>query len=100
MAHPAAVLRSLVNGSRDALASFTPSLEGYSVTLSLHSSLPPGMIIGVTAYVSNPIWVQIDSAGQGLSIIEPASSPLPSSLGAAQALAAYTLSIQVQSNAS
>lgn len=100
VAHPAAILRSLVNGSGDASASFTPSLEGYSVTLTLNNSLPSGTIIGVTAYVSNPIWVQVDTEVQGLSFVEATPIPLPTSFGAEQALAAYTLSIQVQSNAS
>jgi len=99
VAHPAAVVRYLVNGSGSALASFTPSLEGYSVTLFLHSSLPSGTVITITTYVSNPVWVQIDSGDPGLSRLNPTSSPLPTSLGAGQALAPYTLSIQVQSNA-
>lgn len=100
VAYPAAILQNLVNRSGDALATFTPSLEGYSVTLFLHNSLRSGTVIGVTAYVSSPIWVQIDSGAQGLSSVEPASIPLPTSLEAEQASAPYTLSVQVQSNAS
>jgi hypothetical protein len=99
VAYPASILRNLVNGSGNALASFTPSLEGYSVNLVLHSSLPSGTRVTVTAYVSNPIWVQIDSKAPGLSYTEPTSSPVPPSLGPEGALAPYTLSIQVQSNA-
>lgn len=99
VAHPAAILQDLVNGSGNALSSFIPSLEGYTVTLSLHSSLPAGAVITVTAYVSAPIWAQIDSGAPGLSHVDPTSSPLPSSLEPGQVLAPYTLSIQVQSNA-
>lgn len=99
VAHQAAVSQYLVNGSGNALASFTPSLEGYSVTLFLHSSLPSGTVVTVTAYVSDPIWVQIDSRDPGLSLVGPTSVPIPTSLGPEHALAPYTLSIQVQSNA-
>ena len=99
VAHPASIMRSLENGSGNSLASSTPSLEGYSVTLVLHSPLPSGTRITVTAYVSNPIWVQIDSNSPGLSYIEPASLPVPPSLGSKGVSAPYTLSIQVQSNA-
>lgn len=99
VAHPATVIRITDNTSGRLLASFTPSLEGYSVTLLLHNSLPSGTIITVTSFVSEPIWVQIDEGAPIPSYVIPSSSPVLSSLGHGQVLAPYTLSIQVQSNA-
>lgn len=99
VAHPAKIVQDIVNASGNALASFTPSLEGYSVTLFLHSPLSSGTVVTVTAYVTDPVWVQIDASAPGLSYIQPTSSPVPTSLGPGQGLAPYTLSIQAESNA-
>lgn len=99
-AHPAEISQDLVSQPGEALASFTPSLAGYSVSLSLRNPLPSGTVISVVAYASSPIWIQIDSGVHGLSHVEPSASPLPVSLATEQSVAPYTLSIQVQSNAS
>lgn len=99
VAHPATFIRSTTSQSGTALASFSPSLEGYSVSLFLHHPLPSGTTITVTTYVSQPIWVQIDQGATSPSYIVSTSTPVPSTLGLGQVLAPYTLSIQAQSNA-
>lgn len=101
VATPAAIVQSLASQPPNKLASFTPSLEGYSVTVFLHSPLPAGTTITVSASVTEPIWVQIDSGAVVHSqMLSTNSVALPAAAPLSSALSPYTLSIQVDSNAS
>ncbi|MCL5068113.1 MAG: hypothetical protein M1368_07155 [Thaumarchaeota archaeon] len=99
VAHPPTLQENLSSQAGQSLAGFTPSLEGYSVTLFPRNSLAANTNVTITVFVTNPIWVQIDSGAIVHSYEKATAIAVPNSLIVDLAIAPYTLSIQGESNA-
>ncbi len=95
---PATILGNVVNGA----ANFTDSMLVFNVSLlDLSKTLPSGTIMTLTAWVSKPLWVQIDRSSpthsyETLGLV--AYSP-PSVVDiSAGIIAPYTLSVWFETN--
>ena len=97
--HPATILGNTGQG----LANFSNSRVGFTVSLfPIKTIVPMGAAITVTAWVSAPVWVQIDTASLTHSYETSVSTnALPAIIVAESGSAApYTLSVELESHES
>ena len=83
------------------LATFSPYLEGYSVTAFLKNPVPAGTQVTVSILATSPTWVQTggksSTSSRAMGSLTPIPNELPNTL--MWALTPYPLNIQVESNA-
>ncbi len=96
---PAVVTRTMGNG----VADFSNSMLGFMVTeFPMNNAFPAGTKVTVLAWVSNPIWVQVDNTPLshsvetlGVASYSPPSRIVPET----GTIAPYTLSVGMESSA-
>ncbi|MDG7008266.1 MAG: hypothetical protein JRN06_08470 [Nitrososphaerota archaeon] len=80
---------------------FSHSLSVYTVTLFLHSALPAGTTVTITAYDTGSLWIQMGGIGSVASYAATSTGALPKTLPMTypQEATPYPLSIQVEADA-